>query len=1072
MKYPTRSVSPRPTFAALLAAVLAARGGAPAAEPPAPELRNGGFEEVGRARDAARSEPAWWVLDGDAVAIGAIDRDAFPLYAMEGRHSLFVGVDFVGGASTSGRAWQDVGRTVPGRHYVAFARVKWTETFPPGYRLALSDAETGEVLASVTDRVRRPGRQGETIEIRFGYRETAARSLRLEIGTRGGVGPGEAFRAGIDAVSVISAETPPPGTVILEAPKPRAPAVPAGEPLEIENGRVRVRLSPMSDGIHQEFLARRGAEWVPVARALRPQRPFPEDGVALYDSAIDREHRLIATELLEKASGPFLEGDRRVLKLAGDSEGVHVEETISLGPSEPFAHIEIAATLPGKPPRLEYLLLPLEVLVDRPDFTHLPTLKRGPDALAGDRVFCAPAAMVQRDRVFAAIVPDLDLIEGEIVYARGARPQTHPRVFAVPVDPGRISFPVALDLELRSGLTPRPLLAYGAIDVIANQHVWWRHDNAPGAMVRELSRDRIHLGLDLFVSADAAPGREYQAVSRHHWRRYGSKAYRRPRPQAMPYAEYARICYPATFAYQGYEVAPGSRGLIHRSQPGRREMDLWQEWEVGGRRAGALRLTAPQWFHLAYDTVWWNNAGDAEGMLFWGGRLGEPDLIERAKRIVEFVLSAPQREGLFPSLYDLSAKRWLGSLWRPPAEGYDPGAASAYWAPGCRGVYQTASASVTAGFLLRLDRTGAADPRILPYVRRLGDFLLDRMGTDGCVPAWFGDDLRPLPSLRWNAEGGAHIEVLARLGALLGEPRYIEGAERMARFLIDEVLPGQRWSDFECFYSCAVKPETYRDPRTGQPARDTMAMLWALQGLLALDEATGKAAYRDAAEAVADYASFWQAVWAPHFIITAYPFGGWTSQLGDAEWLDQRAHRFAGPFVELGLRTGRQDLIERGVAAARSGLTLASHPLHAANGIYGHGDFPAGLGPENIDHEGFPQNPLSSGPSWSTVGGLAGIARVLGLLGSAHVDFERNLAVGVDGVRVRRYERRGSRVIVDLDGPLAELPRPWRDPFEIELRLVGLPAGTYELVLDGRSRPGLSDRDLARYRTTWSPAER
>jgi hypothetical protein len=138
-----------------------------------------------------------------------------------------------------------------------------------------------------------------------------------------------------------------------------------------------------------------------------------------------------------------------------------------------------------------------------------------------------------------------------------------------------------------------------------------------------------------------------------------------------------------------------------------------------------------------------------------------------------------------------------------------------------------------------------------------------------------------------------------------------------------------------------------------------MSMSWALQGFLALHEATGEQRFLESAASVADSASLFQAVWAPEFVVTAYPFGGVSSQLGDAEWLDQRAHRFADPFVRIGLLMGRNDLVERGVAAARSSLTLTSHPRHRANGIYTHTDFPTGLGPENVDHEGFPQRPLS-----------------------------------------------------------------------------------------------------------------
>ena len=182
--------------------------------------------------------------------------------------------------------------------------------------------------------------------------------------------------------------------------------------------------------------------------------------------------------------------------------------------------------------------------------------------------------------------------------------------------------------------------------------------------------------------------------------------------------------------------------------------------------------------------------------------------------------------------------------------------------------------------------------------------------------------------------------------------------------------------------------------------------------------------------------------------VTAYPFGGVSSQLGDAEWLDQRAHRFADPFVRIGLLTGRNDLVERGVAAARSALTLTSHPRHRANGIYAHADFPTGLGPENVDHEGFPQRPLSSGPSWGAVGGLAGAAHLLDRLGGATIDAERGIAVGVDGIVVTRVEFQAGTLRVALENSLAALPVPYDAPWEIDLRLAGLPAGAHDLVIN------------------------
>ena len=113
-------------------------------------------------------------------------------------------------------------------------------------------------------------------------------------------------------------------------------------------------------------------------------------------------------------------------------------------------------------------------------------------------------------------------------------------------------------------------------------------------------------------------------------------------------------------------------------------------------------------------------------------------------------------------------------------------------------------------------------------VRRYGGFLLAHMQDNGCVPGWFSADLTPLPSLLWNADGGAHIWVLNELYFATKDEKYLTAAEKMARFLEREVMPRQRWADFEAFYSCSVKPETYFDSRTGQWPCNTMSMSWAM----------------------------------------------------------------------------------------------------------------------------------------------------------------------------------------------------------------------------------------------------
>jgi hypothetical protein len=333
-------------------------------------------------------------------------------------------------------------------------------------------------------------------------------------------------------------------------------------------------------------------------------------------------------------------------------------------------------------------------------------------------------------------------------------------------------------------------------------------------------------------------------------------------------------------------------------------------------------------------------------------------------------------------------------------------------------------------------------------VKQYGDFLIKNIQSNGCVPAWFTKDLIAVPSLKWNGEGGAHIWVLSELYKATRESKYLESAEKIAKFMINEVLPAQKWYDFETFYSCAIKPESFFDKRTGQYPANTMSTSWALEGFASLFEATHDTTYLNAAGACADYSIFYQAVWAPHYIITAYPFGGFSSQNSDAEWLDQRGHRFANSLMRIGLLSHRQDLIERAVAAARASLTLVNHPRLVQNGIYTFPNYPVGLGPENIDHEGFPQMPLRSGPSWCEAGGLAAVAHLMNRLGGAYIDFKDKIAVGIDGVSIVSYSLSDKKITIKMKSLLAGLKIPYDKPFLIDLHMVGLENKDYSVVLN------------------------
>lgn len=832
----------------------------------------------------------------------------------------------------------------------------------------------------------------------------------------------------------------------------------------IDNGFVRVRLRKLPGGIDQEYSARRvGGQWVPLVKSFRPQQPRPTGCAPLYtDQQVASEYRILAADAFRTIHVVRKTDGQVQVELRGRIAGNRITQMISLEQGQHHCHIEIRAVLAAVPPRLEYLLSTF-LFADgaSPDFTHVPCLKRAADDVIGDRIFDAPAVILQKDDLFAALLPDLDLLNREVVYAKGARPVDGFRGFQVPHGPGKISMPAILDLDLKSGLASDPIFAFGLADFITEQHVFWRHENKSGAMVRELSRNELRYGFDLFVRADAPATRGYHRVSKYLWERYGAHYFRQPRPQAMPFSEYAKGCFPAAFIYKG-DVEKDTKRYAdeqHYDPADSGPLQTWLEFDLDGWPCGGIRATPAQWYYDIQFSPWWNNVRDAVGMHWWG-KHGDPTLVDKARRMVNLSLAAPQREGIFPSIYNFREKRWFGCYWKPAEDFNSSWPFPSTWDPKKiptnfwdfqSDYYQTSAASKTGVYLLNFCRRCEDEPRIVPYLRAYGDFLVAHLGSNGCLPAWFTSKLQPVQQLRFNGEGGIHISFLCELYAATGERKYLEAAQRLAAFMKKEILPARRWYDFETFYSCSIKPEDFFDGFTGQWPQCTLSMLWAIEGFTALHGALGNHDDLSAAEAVADYAGFFQAVWQPHFINTAYAFGGFRSQNSDAEWLDMRQSLFAEAFARLGLVTGRQDLLERGVAALRASVAIINHPRHIQNDIFRYPRYPLGIEPENIDHEGVPQDPLRSGFDWGEGGALAAAACLLQQLGGAFVDFRRNIAVGVDGVNVKSFKLAGTQIQVDLDNQLAALPFPYRDPYPLELRIEGLPAGKYQLVLNGTS---------------------
>jgi hypothetical protein len=281
---------------------------------------------------------------------------------------------------------------------------------------------------------------------------------------------------------------------------------------------------------------------------------------------------------------------------------------------------------------------------------------------------------------------------------------------------------------------------------------------------------------------------------------------------------------------------------------------------------------------------------------------------------------------------------------------------------------------------------------------------------------------------------------LAEMAGVTGEASYRAGAERIAGYLMKEIIPKQRWIDLEVYYSCGRNPLSYVvDELQELPVRGNLSTMWAAKGFKALYQVTGDKAHLEAGTTAAEYMSFSQASWNPHYVYTANPFGGCTvDNVDTATWMDARQCDLVEPFIWYGLELGRQDLVERGIAAARASTVLINHPRHIENGIYPHVNlYGIGLGPENINHEGHNQSAMRTHPSWGECSGIfTGLADAARFTGGGIIDLDHAFAVGTDGIHLS-LEQRGEEFHVTLESRLDMLKQPWNKPYEVELKVRG-----------------------------------
>jgi hypothetical protein len=735
------------------------------------------------------------------------------------------------------------------------------------------------------------------------------------------------------------------------------------------HGAIRVEIDNSGPAAGETILLRVGDSWIPALSAA-------SSPVRVEASGATTACTLTAASEIER--GFLLTGSCGVGKF---------EQRIVLGLEDDVLDVSTRLTVPTDiavhSVEDRYEFMPEKHSTDNEkdgplDFVWSQNIKSEADDLIPTGAFKSPAVMLQQGEVFAALMPRLS---------------------------DRRVEPLALDLDVTSA--KRPWIACGAIPSQPHGHSYFRRaaDGTP-----KILAGTIQYSYSIVVSRQPLK-LGYQRVVRRLWATFGH-------PALLNSADAQRNAIRTELS--SFDSWRTDAWTTYANM-------VYVPFDCGGKHCGTLmsnrnpangRYTNHEpdaWFNGWFETL-----RTAYGWYLHGRQTHDLEMMAKAENVLNLILSAPQKDGAFPTIYMVNGNQWLA----------DDG-----WA-GYGEDYHAFCMSWTAYWMLRWaeDLTPQRSTEILRFAKSYGDFLLRQQLASGVIPSWYDASLQPRKEFRdFNAETAVSALFLVTLGTVTADHRYIASAERAMDFVTKEVIPRQRWFDFETFLSCAKKDYGFYDRWTAQYPQNNLAAIQASQAWLALFQATHNSKYLDQGTKALDYLLLTQEVWNnPSF--SPKLVGGFTTQNTDAEWSDARQGYAAPLLLDYYRETGRFEYLERSIAAARA--TFAVAPW------------------ENWGHTGYIDKPGAlTGFHWGTGSAMTSIEIMSPILGDAFIDLNAHAGVGFDECSLTAVQVRPDRIAFQIESPAKER--------SFVVRFAGVnPSHQYRISWNGKPEQEIAGREL------------
>jgi len=659
----------------------------------------------------------------------------------------------------------------------------------------------------------------------------------------------------------------------------------------------------------------------------------------------------------------------------------------------------------------------LEHQFREPRRLFIPHLAPEPGFVIGDHSFRSPAIVIADRARALALIPDLDDVRR--AYQDGFR--------------------VWLDYDHQKSLIT---VAAGDYQVAETHVLYRKHElDYTGQPVKV----RLHV---LASSRSEDVENPYGLAARFLWQKWGKAVYEEGGSQSTTVARYARYIEKWAFSKEGWGDT------------------VWQEFSLGGRPIGApvfivdvaqhpsIPVEDRKWREQrsVWNQAWFSTQRVANGLYRYGRLENNEALKRRAALMTELALAAPQRDGLFPSVYTTALageKSGIRYITYRETPGWDKGR----WSNSDRrpeGVSEKACHLLDAAFTARLllewaDLVGG-NRESQDYVARFADRLLTLQRPNGAFPGWVEPDGKVPVSLAEGPETAMGATLLLELAERFPkQERWRAAALKAIQYLEAGPVQESRWEDFETYYSCSefgARDHLGRPfARNGVYKQNTLPIFWCAEAFLAAYRATKDPGYLNLGRRCLHELSLFQQVWNPPFI-PANAHGGFGVMNGDGEWNDARQSLFAPLYLDYYRATGIDEYFERGVSALRASFAMLYCPENAQvktqyelkHPFFGPESY--GFMMENISHGGPAQADGSAiGEftifTWGNGAALASAAKIKDLYGDVYVDLGRKKAFGVDGCSaawrenqvqvIARYGQEEIRVVFS-DGKSRTLP--------------------------------------------------